>query len=208
MENDHISKKEEDLHNQVNECQEQFLDATGNKIIQLFKLGASLCDLQIETKLKGKGWLKYLADNLPDIDQKRAQRAMRLSGKIDLSLCPGLAFLSQRKLLSLASLIDVKDIVKWLHERNIDYKFTAKDSRKCNDFQKAIDSILKEIRKPSKPNLSKRFLKSVGVVERLFGELSSSNNIQQQVYISELKKSEKQLSEVLYKLRNAIETNK
>ena len=207
MNNDSITK-ENDLCKQVKANDQKFLSASGSKIEKLFQLGTSLCDLQLETKLKGKGWLHYLETTLPDIDQKRAQRAMRLSGKIDLSLCPGLAFLSQRKLLSLASLIDVKDIVKWLHERNIDYKFTAKDSRKCNDFQKAIDSILKEISKPSKPNLSKRFLKSVGVVERLFGELSSSNNIQQQVYISELKKSEKQLSEVLYKLRNAIETNK
>ena len=110
---------------------------------------------------------------------------MKLAKQIDLGTCPGLAFISQRKLLKLASLTKDGSLADTLHEKGIDCNVSVKDGGKLKDFEGEIDGLIKTlIRERAKDNNPvERFFKSVTNLEQSFHAITEDGAVREEVDI-------------------------
>jgi hypothetical protein len=200
--------REKELLAQAKSANRKNLKATKNSTESTHAFGLILVALQQETGNEEKGkWFKYLRDNLPDVDGKRAQRAMKLARQIDLETCPGLAFLSQNKLLKLASLTKGDSLADTLNENGIDCDVSLKDGGKLKGFKGEIDGLIKTLtkEKAKAKDPLESFFNSVTNLEESFHAITENEALPPEVDILKLKEVGQTLTTILRELQGLID---
>jgi hypothetical protein len=157
---------------------------------------------------KGKGWISYLQEEIPELNIRRAQRAMKVAKMVDPDKHPELTILSQRKLSSLVLAIGKKSLDEELAGHNITNDFPLNDQTAARDFEKGIEKLIKELRKEADskiPNFVRDFSRSVDRLQRSFEELSEDREFLKPLSELNLKDVESKLSTILHKIREARE---
>jgi hypothetical protein len=206
--------REKELIQKVKTANRQFLKATGNSTRAFIELGQHLNDLKEERKTRKtkQSWTKYIEEEMPWLNKRRAQRAMKAAKAIDIESCPGLATLSQRKISALASIAKDKPVVEMLSENNIDCDFSLKDQKEVKDFEGDIDNLVNKLREEKKGQkkplyILKRLPKSVESLQRNFSEIADNQDLRDQLKEINLNEIEVQLSSLLLKIREVIQAS-
>jgi hypothetical protein len=159
---------------------------------------------------KGKGWISYLQKEIPDLNIRRAQRAMKVANVFDPDKHPGLTILSQRQLSGLASAIGDKSLDEALAKRDISCDFPLNSQSDAKKFEEKVKSLIKDLRKEAdskNQNFAKAFSGSVDRLVRSFENLSKDGEFPKPLTELNLKDVESKLSTILHKIREVIQAS-
>ena len=206
--NENEKSREKKLVDQVRIANQRLLQTTRNAARAFIELGQHLNDLKEEIKCKKKGrWTKYCDEEMPWLNLRRAQRAMKVAKLVDLEKIPGAENFSQRNLLQLASFSGDGTLAKKLEDNGIDCNFSVKEQDKTKDFEEKVDKLIKDLRKKrngKKPDLNKLLSKSVGNLEQKVNEIAKAGT-HAQLRETDLKEIKIQLSSILHKINEFMQ---
>ena len=136
---------------------------------------------------------------------------MILAEKVDIESAPGLAFISQRKLLQLVSLLGDKPLVDVLQQRKIDCNLTDKDQDKIPILKDKITSLIESLQKKKqegrKKDPSTLLENAVNSLKQRFDDIENDSNCSNQLTTSTLEGIKEKLNRMLDKLEEMIQAS-